>query len=120
DQAARDLGIDPAELRRRNFVARDAFPYQTPVALQYDSGDYAGTLDAALEAIDYAGFSKRRDEARSRGRLRGIGLSAYIEACGLAPSAVVGSLGARAGLYEAAEVRVNPTGSVTVFTGVHS
>ena len=120
ETAAHELGIDPAELRRRNLIPPDAFPYATPVALQYDSGNYAGTLDAALKAIDYAGFPARRDAAKAQGKLRGIGISAYIEACGLAPSAVAGALGARAGLYEAAEVRVHPTGSVTVFTGTHS
>jgi carbon-monoxide dehydrogenase large subunit len=120
DAAARETGIDPAELRRRNFIAKDAYPYQTPVALQYDSGDYFTTLDMALKAADYAGFEQRRKEAAARGKLRGIGLATYIEACGIAPSAVVGSLGARAGLYETGEVRVHPTGSVTVFTGTHS
>jgi aerobic carbon-monoxide dehydrogenase large subunit len=120
DVAARQLGIDPAELRRRNFIAKDAYPYQTPVALQYDSGDYFTTLDMALEAADYAGFEARRREAASRGKLRGIGIATYIEACGIAPSKVAGALGARAGLYEAAEIRVHPTGSVTVFTGAHS
>ena len=93
-------GIDPAELRRRNFIPADAFPYQTPVALQYDSGDYQTTLHMALEAADYAGFEARRQEAAARGKLRGIGIATYIEACGIAPSAVVGSLGARAGLFE--------------------
>jgi carbon-monoxide dehydrogenase large subunit len=118
DLAARELGIDHAELRRRNFV--DEFPYQTPVALQYDSGDYFATLDAALDRSRWSSFEARRAEARKRGKLRGIGLSTYVEACGIAPSAVVGSLGARAGLYESANVRVHPTGSVTVFTGTHS
>ncbi len=120
DKAATEMKIDPAELRRRNFIPRDAYPYQTPVALAYDSGDYFSTLDMALKAADYAGFAKRRDEAKKRGKLRGIGLATYIEACGVAPSAVAGSLGARAGLYEVAAVRVNPTGSVTVLTGTHS
>jgi carbon-monoxide dehydrogenase large subunit len=120
DVAADEMGIDPAELRRRNFIPADAFPYQTPVALQYDIGDYHATLDAALAAIDYTGFEARRQEAAARGKYRGIGLSTYIEACGIAPSQVVGSLGARAGLYESAQVRVHPTGSVTVFTGSHS
>ncbi|MSO77941.1 MAG: xanthine dehydrogenase family protein molybdopterin-binding subunit [Alphaproteobacteria bacterium] len=120
DTAAAEMKIDPAELRRRNFVPADAFPYQTPVALQYDSGNYAATLDDALKAIDYAGFEARREAATKRGRMRGIGLSTYIEACGIAPSAVAGALGARAGLYESAEVRVHPTGSVTMFTGSHS
>ncbi len=120
DVAARETGIDRIEIRRRNFIPADAFPYQTPVALQYDSGDYTATLDAALKAADHAGFEARRKEAAGRGKLRGIGVSTYLEACGIAPSAVVGSLGARAGLYECANIRVHPTGSVTVFTGSHS
>ena len=117
DVAADELKLDPVEIRRRNLVPSHAFPYQTPVALVYDSGDYARTLDAALALGDYAGFERRRDEAKKRGKLRGIGLCAYIEACGAAPSQIAGALGARAGLYEAAEVRVHPTGTVTVFTG---
>jgi len=120
DLAADELGVDPAELRRKNFIPTDAFPYQTPVALQYDSGDYFSTLDLATKAADYTGFEARRAEAAKRGKLRGIGIATYIEACGIAPSAVVGSLGARAGLFEAAAVRVHPTGSVTVLTGSHS
>jgi carbon-monoxide dehydrogenase large subunit len=120
DLAADELGVDPAELRRKNFIPTDAFPYQTPVALQYDSGDYFSTLDLATKAADYAGFEARRAEAARRGKLRGIGIATYIEACGIAPSAVVGSLGARAGLFEAAAVRVHPTGSVTILTGSHS
>jgi carbon-monoxide dehydrogenase large subunit len=120
DQAARETGRDPAELRRINFIKPNQFPYQTPVALTYDTGNYDATLDAALAAADYKGFSARRAEAKKRGKLRGIGLAAYIEACGIAPSNVAGALGARAGLYEAATVRVNPTGSVTLLTGSHS
>jgi aerobic carbon-monoxide dehydrogenase large subunit len=120
DVAADELGMDPAELRRRNFIPIDAFPYQTPVALQYDSGDYHTTLQMATQAADYAGFEARRQEAARRGKLRGIGIATYIEACGMAPSAVAGALGARAGLYESAAVRVHPTGSVTVFTGSHA
>jgi carbon-monoxide dehydrogenase large subunit len=120
DLAADEIGMDPAELRRRNFIPKDAYPYQTPVALQYDSGDYAATLELALKAADYQGFEARRREAMGRGKLRGLGIATYIEACGIAPSAVVGSLGARAGLYESAAVRVHPTGSVSVLTGTHS
>ncbi len=120
DVIAHDTGLDRVEIRRRNFIPSDAFPYQTPVALQYDSGDYVATLDACLKASDYAGFEARRAEAKARGKLRGIGVSTYLEACGIAPSAVVGSLGARAGLYEVANVKVHPTGSVTVYTGTHS
>ncbi len=120
DVAARDTGIDRVEIRRSNFIPKDAFPYQTPVALQYDSGDYVSTLDAAMKHADWAGFPARRAAAKAKGRLRGIGMSTYLEACGIAPSKVVGSLGARAGLYEVANVRVHPTGSVSVFTGTHS
>ena len=120
DRAARETGIEQSEIRRRNFIPVDAYPYQTPVALQYDSGDYHSTLDAALTAAGVAGIDDRKAEAAKRGKRRGVGYSTYIEACGIAPSAVVGSLGARAGLYESAQVRVHPTGSVTVFTGSHS
>jgi len=120
EKAARESGIDRAEIRRRNFVPADAFPYETPVALTYDSGDYAKVLDEALKLADYDGFGARRAESEGRGKLRGLGFSSYIEACGLAPSNVAGAIGARAGLYEAAEVRMHPTGSVTVFTGSHS
>ena len=120
DLAADELGMDPAELRRRNFIPANAFPYQTPVALQYDSGDYQTTLEMALRAAGYAEFEQRRQEAARRGKLRGIGLATYIEACGIAPSAVAGALGARAGLYESGAIRVNPTGGVTVLTGSHS
>jgi carbon-monoxide dehydrogenase large subunit len=120
EKAARELGIDSVEIRRKNMITTDMFPYQTPLAFQYDTGNFQATLDIALEKIDYKGFEARRKEAASRGKLRGIGFSTYVEACGLAPSAVAGALGARAGLYESASVRVHPTGSVTVFTGTHS
>ena len=98
DAIAHDTGKDRIAVRRQNFIPSDAFPYQTPVALQYDSGNYQATLDAALKAADYAGFEARRAAAQARGKLLGIGVSTYIEACGIAPSAVVGSLGARAGI----------------------
>ncbi len=117
-QAGVDLGIAQDEIRRRNFIR--TFPYQTPVALVYDTGDYDATLDEAKKMADVAGFSARKAEAAKRGKLRGIGYASYIEACGIAPSNVAGALGARAGLFEAGEVRVHPTGSVTVFTGSHS
>jgi carbon-monoxide dehydrogenase large subunit len=120
DRAAKVTGIDPIELRRRNFIKPDEFPYQTPVALEYDTGDYDATVDKALELADYDNFAQRREESASRGKLRGVGIATYIEACGIAPSNVAGALGARAGLYEAGTVRVNPTGSVSVFTGSHS
>jgi aerobic carbon-monoxide dehydrogenase large subunit len=120
DLAANQIGVDPAVLRRKNFVASDKFPYQTPVALTYDSGNYAPALDLALKKIGYPALRAEQLRARQEGRFIGIGLSTYIEACSLAPSAVVGSLGAQAGLYESANVRVHPTGKVTVYTGSHS
>jgi len=120
DVAAREMGMDRVEIRRRNFIPTNAFPYQTPVALQYDSGDYFSTLEQAQKAADWAGFEARRAEARKLGKLRGIGISTYLEACGIAPSNIAGALGARAGLYEAATVRVHPTGTVTILTGSHS
>ena len=120
EKAAREIGMDPAELRRRNLIPKDAFPYQTPVALVYDTGDYEASLDKALDMADYAGFAARRAESEARGMKRGIGLSCYIEACGLAPSQLAGELGAGIGLFESAEIRVNATGGVKVFTGTQS
>ena len=118
EEAARQLKMDPVEFRRKNFVR--TFPHQTPVIMNYDIGDYEASLAEALKMSDYEGFPARKAEAKSRGKLRGIGFSTYIEACGLAPSAAVGSLGAGVGLWESAEVRVTPTGGVEVFTGAHS
>ena len=117
-KAARELGVDPAELRRTNFVRE--FPHQTPVIMMYDAGDYEASLDAAMAAADYSGFAARRAAAEARGRKRGIGLASYIEACGIAPSQAVGSLGAGVGLWESAEVRVNAVGTIEVLTGSHS
>ncbi len=116
--AAREIGRDPAEFRRQNFVTQ--FPHQTPVIMCYDGGDYPKALDKALELADYANIGKRKAESARKGMLRGIGISAYIEACGIAPSAAVGSLGAGVGLWESAEVRVNPVGTVEILTGSHS
>jgi len=118
EQAARDLGVDPLALRRQNFITE--FPYATPVGLTYDTGNYAAHLDKAIKLADVAGYSARKAASKAAGKLRGIGYSCYIEACGLAPSNIAGALGARAGLFEAGEVRVHPTGTVTVFTGSHS
>jgi aerobic carbon-monoxide dehydrogenase large subunit len=116
--AAREMRIEPADLRKRNFIK--SFPHQTPVIMAYDAGDYSASLKKALEIADVKGFSKRKREAVKRGKLRGLGYSTYIEACGIAPSQAVGSLGAGVGLWESAEVRVNPTGSVEVLTGCHA
>ncbi|MBK1865158.1 xanthine dehydrogenase family protein molybdopterin-binding subunit [Aestuariivirga sp. YIM B02566] len=118
ETAAREMKIDPAEFRRRNFVT--SFPHQTPVIMTYDAGDYDASLKKALEIADYKGFPARKAAAAKQGKLRGIGFANYIEACGIAPSAAVGSLGAGVGLWESAEVRVNPVGTIEVLTGSHS
>jgi len=118
EKAARETGRDSAEFRRQNFVK--TFPHQTPVILAYDVGDYSKALDKALELADYKGVAQRKAASAAKGMLRGVGFSAYIEACGLAPSAAVGSLGAGVGLWESAEVRVNPIGTVEILTGSHS
>jgi carbon-monoxide dehydrogenase large subunit len=118
ETAAREMKMSPVEIRKQNFIRQ--FPYQTPVALCYDTGNYEATLDAALKLADVSNYQKRKEESARRGKLRGLGYACYIEACGIAPSNVAGSLGARAGLFEAGEIRVHPTGTVTVFTGSHS
>src|ERR1700750_4653 len=118
ETAARQLKVDPGELRRKNFIT--SFPHQTPVIMAYDIGDFGASLDSALKAIDYAGFAARKEQAKKDGKLRGIGVSCYIEACGIAPSKAVGSLGAGVGLWESAEIRVNPVGTIEVLTGSHS
>lgn len=120
ETAARELKMDPAELRRKNFIQPADFPYATPVALTYDTGDYEASLQRALDLAKYGEFAQRRNQSEAKGRKRGIGFSCYIEACGLAPSQVALSLGAGVGLFESAEVRVDVTGSVTVMTGTHS
>ncbi len=118
DKAAIEMGMDPAEIRRKNFITK--FPYATPVAVEYDTGDYNATLEKLLSISDRDGFEGRLAASKAKGRLRGFGLNCYIEACGIAPSQLVGQLGARAGLYESATVRVNATGGVVVMTGSHS
>ena len=118
DKAARERGVDPVALRRQNFITE--FPYETPVAVAYDTGDYTATMDKLLEMVDRDGFEARAAESAKAGKLRGFGVNCYIEACGIAPSALVGQLGARAGLYESATVRVNATGGLVVMTGSHS
>ncbi|MFO7921295.1 MAG: xanthine dehydrogenase family protein molybdopterin-binding subunit [Nioella sp.] len=118
DKAARERGLDPVALRRQNFISE--FPYETPVAVAYDTGDYTATMDKLLEMVDRDGFEARAAESAKAGKLRGFGVNCYIEACGIAPSALVGQLGARAGLYESATVRVNATGGLVVMTGSHS
>ncbi|MBB3994637.1 carbon-monoxide dehydrogenase large subunit [Sulfitobacter undariae] len=118
DKAAHELGVDPIKLRRQNFIME--FPYATPVAVEYDTGDYVATMDKLEEMADIGGFAARRKASEAKGKLRGFGVNCYIEACGIAPSNLVGQLGARAGLFESCTVRVNATGGLVVMTGSHS
>ena len=120
DKMCRELNLDPVAVRRKNFIQPDQYPYTTPVGLVYDTGNYPATLDKLIEIADFSGFEARRAESAARGKLRGLGLSTWIEACGIAPSNLVGVLGARVGLFDAATVRVNATGNISVMTGAHS
>jgi carbon-monoxide dehydrogenase large subunit len=119
DQLAAELGMDPLEVRRRNFIPSDAFPYETPFGIIYDSGNYEGTLDRMLEMVDLEGFRAEQASLREKGTYRGIGFSTYMEICGLAPTRAVGpeGVGIQAGGWESALVRVHPSGSVTCYTG---
>jgi carbon-monoxide dehydrogenase large subunit len=119
DRLAAEVGIDPLELRRKNFIAKERFPFTTALGITYDSGDYNGTLDGMLERLDLESFRRDQAELRERGIYRGVGVSTYVEVCGLAPSRAVGpqGVGLQAAFYESAMVRVHPTGSATVFTG---
>ena len=120
DMAAHEIGRDPIELRRQNFIKPDQYPYASAAGLEYDSGNYDALMDRMEEISDKAGFEARRAESESKGLLRGFGVNAYIEACGIAPSNLVGILGSRVGLYDAATVRVNATGNLSVMVGAHS
>src|SRR5262249_49869848 len=120
DAAAAALKMDPAEVRRKNFIPKFSGAFQTLVAVAYDSGDYGKAFDRLLQMLDYKKFRADQAAARQQGRLLGVGFSTYIEACSIAPSKLVGALGAGAGLYESGKVRVHPTGMVTVYTGSHS
>src|SRR5438309_2148238 len=120
DLAARELGVDPVELRRRNFIEPDKFPYQTPVAVTYDSGNYEAALDKALGMLDYTAFRKEQDRLRKAGRYLGVGFSTYVEACGPGPSQVAGARGGPARPCESAEVGRDPTEEATILTGSHS
>jgi aerobic carbon-monoxide dehydrogenase large subunit len=119
DKLAAELDIDPLELRRKNFIRKEEFPFTTALDISYDSGDYHGTLDRLLERFDLEAFRREQAELRERGVYRGVGFSTYVEVCGLAPSRAVGpqGVGLQAGFWESALVRVHPTGSATVFTG---
>ncbi|MCU0492426.1 MAG: xanthine dehydrogenase family protein molybdopterin-binding subunit [Chloroflexaceae bacterium] len=118
DRAAVELNMDPADIRRKNFIQPDQFPYHNAVGLlPYDSGNYEPALDRALEMAGYANFRQQQAEARKQGKYLGLGISSYVEICGVAPTAWVMSEGWGAGLWESANVKVQLTGKVTVFTG---
>jgi carbon-monoxide dehydrogenase large subunit len=119
DRLAREVGSDPVEIRRKNFIPKEKFPYETPLGIVYDSGDYEGTLDKMVSTVDMGAFRRKQEELRSQGVYRGVGLSTYTEVCGLAPSRAVGpqGVGLQAAFYESATVRVHPTGSATVYSG---
>jgi len=119
DILARKLKKDPADIRRKNFIPADKFPYATAMGLTYDSGNYPGTLEKALEKVGYEKLRKEQAEGRRKGKLMGIGLSTYVEICGLGPSAVVTSTGFAGGLWGASTVRLHPTGKATAYTGGH-
>ncbi|MGB3409540.1 MAG: xanthine dehydrogenase family protein molybdopterin-binding subunit [Jannaschia sp.] len=120
DKAAREIGMDPIALRRKNFIKADQYPFASAAGLEYDTGNYAALMDRMEAVADLAGCAARREESKARGKLRGFGVNAYIEACGIAPSNLVGILGSRVGLYDAATVRVNATGNLSVMVGAHS
>ena len=120
DKMCRELGLNPFEVRAKNFITTDMFPYTTPVGLAYDIGNYHATLEKAMSMADVTGFEARRAASAAKGKLRGLGLSTWVEACGIAPSNLVGVLGSRVGLFDAATVRVNATGNVSVMVGAHS
>jgi carbon-monoxide dehydrogenase large subunit len=119
DRAARETGIDRAEIRRRNLIPAAAMPYKTPIGPTYDGGDFPRVFERALELADYRGFAGRR-RAAAPGRLRGIGIACYVESSGVAPSRFAGALGARAGFFESSAIRVRPDGGVQAMLGTHS
>jgi aerobic carbon-monoxide dehydrogenase large subunit len=120
DTAAAKLGLDRADIRRRNLIPPSAMPYKTPIGPTYDCGDFPKIFARALEVADYSHFAKRRADAARRGRLAGIGMACYVESSGVAPSRFAGALGARVGFYEAASIRVEPDGAVRAMLGTHN
>ena len=119
EQLAHELGMDPLELRRKNFIPKEDFPAEVAVGIVYDSGDYHGSLDKLLTHVDLDAFRREQEELRAKGIHRGIGFSTWMEICGLAPSRVVGPMGVglQSGFYESSLVRVHATGSATVYSG---
>ena len=120
DRFALEIGMDPVEVRRKNLIPPFEDGHEIATGVSYDSGNYEPALDKALEMVGYEDFRKEQAEAREQGRYLGIGISTYVEICGMAPSAVAYTLGARAATWESALVRVHPTGKVTVYTGAAS
>ncbi len=120
DKAARELGLDPVEIRRKNFIKPEQYPFVSAAGLEYDSGNYDALMDKMEKIVDRKAFEERRKASEAKGKLRGLGINAYVEACGIAPSNLVGVLGSRVGLYDAATVRVNATGNLSVMVGAHS
>lgn len=118
DLYARRIGMDPVEVRRKNLIPKDKFPYAVATGLTYDSGNYQGALDKALAMLDYRAFRAEQGRARKEGRYLGVGVTTYCEICGLGPSQVAGAVGFGGGLYDSALVRVYPTGVVQVYIGV--
>lgn len=117
DRFAREIGMDPVAVRRKNLIPKDAFPYTVATGITYDSGDYQGALDKALAKLDYEGFRRQQEKARREGRYLGVGVTTYAEICGLGPSQVAGAVGFGGGLYDSAIVRVYPSGVVRVYIG---
>lgn len=117
DLFAREIGMDPVEIRRKNFAKKEEFPFTNAQGLLYDSGDYEKPLNKALEMFDYEAFRKEQEELRKQGKLIGVGFSTYVELCGFGPSKVAGGIGFQGGVWENSTVRVHPSGKVTVFCG---
>jgi carbon-monoxide dehydrogenase large subunit len=120
DRLAGRLGLDRADVRRRNLIPADAMPYESITQHRYDSGDYRQAFERLLELVDYPGFHARQDDACKDGRYLGIGIVPFVMAAGLAPSSILGPAGVAYGNYETAVVRMDPSGKVTIFTGVSS
>jgi len=120
DLVALELKMDPVDIRRKNFIQPEDFPFTQNFGLVVDSGDYDKSLDKALELAGYAELRKKQADLRKQGRYMGIGLSTWIELCGFGPSAATAPATGGIALVESAQVRVTPTGAVIVYTGTHS
>lgn len=120
DLVAHELKMDPADVRRKNFPTEKEFPFTNPLGMVYDSGNYAKTLDKAMQIVGYQELRRRQAELRKQGRYLGIGLSTYVEICGVGPSAATDHVSGSISLVESSVVRLHPTGSVTVAVGTHS